>query len=61
LLLCSSYLPLGVPNWADIYTPSTFYYIREPNSIGLPRKFTEVVDKTTKQVLLRVRRGATGY
>jgi hypothetical protein len=20
--LCSSYLPLGVPNWADIYTPS---------------------------------------
>jgi hypothetical protein len=21
LLLCSSYLPLGVPNWADIYTP----------------------------------------
>jgi hypothetical protein len=23
LLLCSSYLPPGVPNWADIYTPST--------------------------------------
>jgi hypothetical protein len=23
LLLCSSYLPLGVPNWADIYTPSS--------------------------------------
>jgi hypothetical protein len=22
LLLCSSYLPLGVPSWADIYTPS---------------------------------------
>jgi hypothetical protein len=22
LLVCSSYLPLGVPNWADIYTPS---------------------------------------
>jgi hypothetical protein len=22
LLLCSSYLPLEVPNWADIYTPS---------------------------------------
>jgi hypothetical protein len=22
LLLCSSYLPLGVPNWTDIYTPS---------------------------------------
>jgi hypothetical protein len=22
LLLRSSYLPLGVPNWADIYTPS---------------------------------------
>jgi hypothetical protein len=22
LLLCSSYLPLGVPNWANIYTPS---------------------------------------
>jgi hypothetical protein len=22
VLLCSSYLPLGVPNWADIYTPS---------------------------------------
>jgi hypothetical protein len=25
LLLCSSYLPLGVPNWADIYTPSMDY------------------------------------
>jgi hypothetical protein len=23
LLLCSSYLPLGVPNWADIYMPSS--------------------------------------
>jgi hypothetical protein len=23
LLLCSSYLPLGVPNWADIYTPTS--------------------------------------
>jgi hypothetical protein len=23
LLLYSSYLPLGVPNWADIYTPSS--------------------------------------
>jgi hypothetical protein len=23
LLLWSSYLPLGVPNWADIYTPSS--------------------------------------
>jgi hypothetical protein len=23
LLLCSSYLPLGFPNWADIYTPSS--------------------------------------
>jgi hypothetical protein len=22
LLLCSSYLPLGVPNWADMYKPS---------------------------------------
>jgi hypothetical protein len=22
LLLCSSYLPIGVPNWAVIYTPS---------------------------------------
>jgi hypothetical protein len=22
LLVCSSYLPLGVPNWANIYTPS---------------------------------------
>jgi hypothetical protein len=22
-LLCSSYLPLGVANWADIYTPSS--------------------------------------
>jgi hypothetical protein len=26
LLLCSSYLPLGVPNWADIYTPSRNFY-----------------------------------
>jgi hypothetical protein len=23
LRLCSSYLPLGVPNWAIIYTPSS--------------------------------------
>jgi hypothetical protein len=23
LLLCSSYLPLGVPNWAFMYTPSS--------------------------------------
>jgi hypothetical protein len=23
LLLCSSYLPLRVPYWADIYTPSS--------------------------------------
>jgi hypothetical protein len=23
LLLCSSYLLLGVPNWTDIYTPSS--------------------------------------
>jgi hypothetical protein len=23
LLLCSSYLSLGIPNWADIYTPSS--------------------------------------
>jgi hypothetical protein len=23
LLLCSSYLPLGVPNWTDIYMPSS--------------------------------------
>jgi hypothetical protein len=23
LLLCSSYLPLGVPNWVVIYTPSS--------------------------------------
>jgi hypothetical protein len=23
LLLCSSYLPLGVPNWAIIYMPSS--------------------------------------
>jgi hypothetical protein len=23
LLLCSSYLPLGIPNWANIYTPSS--------------------------------------
>jgi hypothetical protein len=25
LLLCSSYLPLGVPNWANIYTPSVMH------------------------------------
>jgi hypothetical protein len=24
LLLCSLYLPLGVPNWADIYTTLPF-------------------------------------
>jgi hypothetical protein len=26
LLLCSSYLPLGVPNWAVIYTPSSNFF-----------------------------------
>jgi hypothetical protein len=26
LLPCSSYLPLGVPNWAVIYTPSSNFY-----------------------------------
>jgi hypothetical protein len=26
LLLCSSYLPLGVRNWAFIYTPSTYKF-----------------------------------
>jgi hypothetical protein len=26
LLLCLSYLPLGVPNWADIYTPSSNFF-----------------------------------
>jgi hypothetical protein len=27
LLVCSSYLSLGVPNWADIYTPSGSTYL----------------------------------
>jgi hypothetical protein len=26
LLLCSSYLPLGVPNWAINYTPSSNFF-----------------------------------
>jgi hypothetical protein len=26
LLLCSSYLPLGIPNWAVIYTPSSNFF-----------------------------------
>jgi hypothetical protein len=26
LLMCSSYLPLRVPNWADIYTPSSNFF-----------------------------------
>jgi hypothetical protein len=26
LLLCSSYLPLGVPNWAVIYLPSSNFF-----------------------------------
>jgi hypothetical protein len=26
LLLCSSYLPLGVPNWAVIYMPSSNFF-----------------------------------
>jgi hypothetical protein len=25
LMFCSSYLPLGVPNWADIYMPSIYH------------------------------------
>jgi hypothetical protein len=28
LLLCSSYLPLGVPNGADIYTPSPLLFVQ---------------------------------
>jgi hypothetical protein len=30
LLLCSSYLPIGVPNWADIYTPSSNFLASLP-------------------------------
>jgi hypothetical protein len=29
LLLCSSFLPLGVSNWADIYTPSEFHKMEQ--------------------------------
>jgi hypothetical protein len=31
LLLCSSYLPLGVPKWADIYTPSPIHALQTDN------------------------------
>jgi hypothetical protein len=30
LMLCSSYLPIGVPNWAVIYTPSPVCVKKEP-------------------------------
>jgi hypothetical protein len=39
----------------------TLYYSRDKDSIRLPRKFAEVVDEKTNQVLLQVRGGTTGY
>jgi hypothetical protein len=33
LLLCSSYLPLGVPNWAVIYTPSANRLVRAKEAL----------------------------
>jgi hypothetical protein len=39
----------------------TLYYGRDKDSIRLPRKFTEVVDEKTNQLLMRVCGGATGY
>jgi hypothetical protein len=38
LLLCSSYLPLRVPNWAVIYTPS----FSEPMASSKPPSIAEV-------------------
>jgi hypothetical protein len=35
LLLCSSYLPLGVPNWAVIYTPSTITALFPPLPLAM--------------------------
>jgi hypothetical protein len=39
----------------------TLYYGGDKDSIRLPRKFAEVVDEKTNQLLMRVRGGATGY
>jgi hypothetical protein len=33
LLLCSSYLPLGVPNWAVIYTPPGANHLVEGDAV----------------------------
>jgi hypothetical protein len=41
LLLCSSYLPLGVPNWTDIYVPSIY------------KAFSFIIIKCIKLFLLR--------
>jgi hypothetical protein len=35
LLLCSSYLPLGLPNWAVMYTPSLLALVADlPKRLG---------------------------
>jgi hypothetical protein len=38
LLLCSSYLPLGVANWADMYTPSIFLSGKVPRRASGPSR-----------------------
>jgi hypothetical protein len=40
LLLCSSYLPLGVPNWADINTPSAALFLAKEASNSIPAAFS---------------------
>jgi hypothetical protein len=49
LLLCSSYLPLGVPNWADIYTPSTARVKELTNKIR-PFSLVEGVQRMTREI-----------
>jgi hypothetical protein len=60
LLLCSSYLPLGVPNWANIYTPSIHFRGRMvvPASLAgstgwavVPDKFPELPLACTASLL----------
>jgi hypothetical protein len=53
--------PLSTPEPADGFEFGfTFSYGADQDSVRLPRKFGEVVDVRTNQVVMQVRGGATG-
>jgi hypothetical protein len=44
LLMCSSFLPLGISNWADIYTPSELHKMAQ--NFGMTATYGQHKDKT---------------